>query len=77
MSKKELTKEELLDIVNKEIREIEKLNNLGDRDVFITKLTNIVDYIKSSQTEEELNKIKKEEIVQDIISHSKHKGVYI
>lgn len=77
MTKVELTKEELLEIIEKEIEEVQELNIKGERDAFIDKLSNIKDFINSANTEDEFEKVLKSTKVQDILGQSKYKRAYI
>lgn len=77
MTNVELTKEELLEIIEKEIEEVQELNIKGERDAFIDKLSNIKDFINSANTEDEFEKVLKSTKVQDILGQSKYKRAYI
>lgn len=77
MTKVELTKEELLEIIEKEIEEVQELNIKGERDAFIDKLSNTKDFINSANTEDEFEKVLKSTKVQDILGQSKYKRAYI
>lgn len=76
MTKVELTKEELLEIIEKEIEEVQELNIKGERDAFIDKLSNTKDFINSANTEDEFEKVLKSTKVQDILGQSKYKRAY-
>lgn len=76
MTKVELTKEELLEIIEKEIEEVQELNIKGERDAFIGKLSNTKDFINSANTEDEFEKVLKSTKVQDILGQSKYKRAY-
>lgn len=76
MTKVELTKEELLEIIEKEIEEVRELNIKGERDAFIDKLSNTKDFINSANTEDEFEKVLKSTKVQDILGQSKYKRAY-
>ena len=77
MTKVELTKEELLEIIEKEIEEVQELNIKGERDAFIDKLSNTKDFINSANTEDEFEKVLNSTKVQDILGQSKYKREYI
>lgn len=77
MTKVELTKEELLEIIEKEIEEVQELNIKGERDAFIDKLSNTKDFINSANTEDDFEKVLKSTKVQDILGQSKYKRAYI
>ena len=77
MTKVELTKEELLEIIEKEIEEVQELNIKGERDAFIDKLSNTKDFINSANTEDDFEKVLKSTKVQDILGQSKYKREYI